>query len=216
MLQPRRTLMFLLALPMTGALAAAGFQPVDSITAAALSAVPGGQGEASVDPALRMPACPQPLQAHQATAGTVEVACPDGWRLYVPVRQRRSQTVVVLARGVAAGETVPAEALATEQRDAARIAGAALSDPAQAAGRIARRTLPAGTVLAPGDLAAPRLVRRGDTVALVSRAGGVEVRVAGRALGDAGADERVVVENLSTRKVVQGRVGPGGEVLVGR
>lgn len=58
MLQPRRTLMFLLALPMTGALAAAGFQPVDSITAAALSAVPGGQGEASVDPALRMPACP--------------------------------------------------------------------------------------------------------------------------------------------------------------
>ncbi|MFO7338525.1 flagellar basal body P-ring formation chaperone FlgA [Pseudoxanthomonas taiwanensis] len=216
MLQPRRTLMFLLALPMTGALAAAGFQPVDSITAAALSAVPGGQGEASVDPALRMPACPQPLQARQATAGTVEVACPDGWRLYVPVRQRRSQTVVVLARGVAAGETVPAEALATEQRDAARIAGAALSDPAQAAGRIARRTLPAGTVLAPGDLAAPRLVRRGDTVALVSRAGGVEVRVAGRALGDAGADERVAVENLSTRKVVQGRVGPGGEVLVGR
>lgn len=216
MLQPRRTLMFLLALPMTGALAAAGFQPVDSITAAALSAVPSGQGEASVDPALRMPACPQPLQARQATAGTVEVACPDGWRLYVPVRQRRSQTVVVLARGVAAGETVPAEALATEQRDAARIAGAALSDPAQAAGRIARRTLPAGTVLAPGDLAAPRLVRRGDTVALVSRAGGVEVRVAGRALGDAGADERVAVENLSTRKVVQGRVGPGGEVLVGR
>lgn len=216
MLQPRRMLMFLLALPMTGALAAAGFQPVDSITAAALSAVPGGQGEASVDPALRMPACPQPLQARQATAGTVEVACPDGWRLYVPVRQRRSQTVVVLARGVAAGETVPAEALATEQRDAARIAGAALSDPAQAAGRIARRTLPAGTVLAPGDLAAPRLVRRGDTVALVSRAGGVEVRVAGRALGDAGADERVAVENLSTRKVVQGRVGPGGEVLVGR
>lgn len=215
MLQPRRTLMFLLALPMTGALAAAGFQPVDSITAAALSAVPSGQGEASVDPALRMPACPQPLQARQATAGTVEVACPDGWRLYVPVRQRRSQTVVVLARGVAAGETVPAEALATEQRDAARIAGAALSDPAQAAGRIARRTLPAGTVLAPGDLAAPRLVRRGDTVALVSRAGGVEVRVAGRALGDAGADERVAVENLSTRKVVQGRVGPGGEVLVG-
>lgn len=216
MLQPRRTLMYLLALPMTGALAAAGFQPVDSITAAALSAVPGGQGEASVDPALRMPACPQPLQARQATAGTVEVACPDGWRLYVPVRQRRSQTVVVLARGVAAGETVPAEALATEQRDAARIAGAALSDPAQAAGRIARRTLPAGTVLAPGDLVAPRLVRRGDTVALVSRAGGVEVRVAGRALGDAGADERVAVENLSTRKVVQGRVGPGGEVLVGR
>jgi len=44
----------------------------------------------------------------------------------------------------------------------------------------------------------------------------VEVRVAGRALGDAGEDERVAVENLSSRRVLQGRVGPGGEVLVTR
>lgn len=213
---PRCALMFLLGLPMTVAHAAGGFQPVDSIVAAALSAVPGGEAEASLDPALRMPLCGQALQARQATAGTVEVACPDGWRLFVPVRQRRSQPVVVLARGVAAGQPVPADALATEQRDASRIAGAALSDPAQAAGRVARRTLPAGTVLSPGDLAAPRLVRRGDTVALVSRGGGVEVRVAGRALGDAGENERVAVENLSSRRILQGRVGPGGDVLVGR
>jgi len=208
--------MFMLALPVTVALAAGGFQPVESIRAAALEAVPGGQAEASLDPALRMPACDLPLQARQATAGTVEVACPEGWRLFVPVKVRRSQPVVVLARGVAAGEAIPADALAAETRDISRIAGAALSDPAQAAGQVARRTLPAGTVLSSGDLAAPRLVRRGDQVALVSRRGGVEVRVAGRALGDAGENERVSVENLSSRRVMQGRVGPGGDVLVTR
>lgn len=212
----RSTLMFMLALPMTVALAAGGFQPVESIRAAALEAVPGGQAEASLDPALRMPACDLPLQARQATAGTVEVACPEGWRLFVPVKVRRSQPVVVLARGVAAGEAISADALAAETRDISRIAGAALSDPAQAAGQVARRTLPAGTVLSSGDLAAPRLVRRGDQVALVSRRGGVEVRVAGRALGDAGENERVSVENLSSRRVMQGRVGPGGDVLVTR
>ena len=216
MLLMRSMLMFVLGLPMTVALAAGGFQPVESIRAAALGAVPGGQAEASLDPALRMPACTQPLQAQQATAGTVEVACPEGWRLFVPVKLRRSQPVLVLARGVAAGEPVPADALAVETRDASRIAGAALSDPAQAAGQVARRTLPAGTVLSAGDLAAPRLVRRGDQVALVSRRGGVEVRVSGRALGDAGENERVAVENLSSRRVLQGRVGPGGEVLVTR
>ncbi|WP_028917094.1 flagellar basal body P-ring formation chaperone FlgA [Pseudoxanthomonas sp. J35] len=213
-LPSRLALVFLLGLPIP-AVAGGGFQPVASIREAALSAVPGGQAEASLDPALRMPLCGRPLVARQASAGTVEVACPDGWRLFVPVRQRRSQAVVVLARGVAAGEPVAAEALATEQRDVSRIAGAALSDPAQAVGRVARRTLPAGTVLSASDLAAPRLVRRGDTVALVSRRGGVEVRVAGRALGDAGQDERVTVENLSSRKVLQGRVGAGGDVLVG-
>jgi flagella basal body P-ring formation protein FlgA len=213
---PRSLLMFLLVLPMTVAQAAGGFQPVESIRAAALGAVPDGQAEASLDPALRMPACGQALQAQQATAGTVEVSCPDGWRLFVPVKVRRSQAVLVLARGVAAGEAVAADALATETRDVSRIAGAVLADPAQAVGRVARRTLTAGTVLSAGDLVAPRLVRRGDQVALVSRRGGVEVRVAGRALGDAGEDERVAVENLSSRRVLQGRVGPGGEVLVTR
>ncbi|MES5815097.1 flagellar basal body P-ring formation chaperone FlgA [Pseudoxanthomonas sp. Soil82] len=209
-------LMFLLALPMTVALAATGFEPVESIRAAALQAVPGGQAEASLDPALRMPACGQALEARQATAGTVEVSCPQGWRLFVPVKVRRSQPVVVLVRGVAAGEAIPADAVATEARDTSRIAGAALADVSQAAGQVARRTLPAGTVLSAGDLAAPRLVRRGDAVALVSRRGGVEVRVSGRALGDAGENERVAVENLSTRRVLQGRVGPGGDVVVSR
>lgn len=216
MLLLRPMLMFVLALPMTVALAATGFEPVESIRAAALQAVPGGQAEASLDPALRMPACGQALEARQATAGTVEVSCPQGWRLFVPVKVRRSQPVVVLVRGVAAGEAIPADAVATEARDTSRIAGAALADVSQAAGQVARRTLPAGTVLSAGDLAAPRLVRRGDPVALVSRRGGVEVRVSGRALGDAGENERVAVENLSTRRVLQGRVGPGGDVVVSR
>jgi len=212
----RRALMFALCLPMSVALAVDGFQPVESIRAAALAAIPGGQAEANLDPALRMPACGQPLQGRQATAGTVEVSCPNGWRLFVPVRQRRSQSVLVLNRAVAAGEPIPADALAVETREAGRIAGAALTAPVEASGRVARRTLAAGTVLTASDLAAPRLVRRGDQVALVAERGGVTVRVAGRALGDAGENERVSVENLSSRKVVQGRVGPGGEVWVTR
>ncbi|WP_374013936.1 flagellar basal body P-ring formation chaperone FlgA [Pseudoxanthomonas koreensis] len=214
MILSRCALMFLLALPMTMALAGNGFQPVESIRNAALGAVAGGQAEVNLDPALRMPVCGQPLQAQQASAGTVEVSCPGGWRLYVPVKLRRSQPVLVLARGVAAGEPLVAEALVVETRDASRIAGAALADPAQAVGQVARRVLTAGTVLTAADLVAPRLVRRGDQVALVSRRGGVEVRVAGRALGDAGENERVAVENLSSRRVLQGRVGPGGDVLV--
>ena len=32
----------------------------------------------------------------------------------------------------------------------------------------------------------------------------------------AGENERVAVENLSTRRVLQGRVGPGGDVVVSR
>lgn len=199
------------------AVMAADFQPVDTIKAAALGALPvGADAEATLDPALRLPRCGAALVARVQGSNSVEVGCPDGWRLFVPVRVRRSQTVLVLSRGIAPGETITADAFVPETRDASRIVGAAVADPAQAVGRVARRMLSAGAVLSATDLVAQRLIRRGDNVALVSRRGGVEVRVVGRALGDAGESERVTVENLSSRRVVQGVVGPGGDVWVSR
>ncbi len=214
-----RLILILLAVA-PGVALADGFQPVESIRAAALSAlgVDAADAETTLDPGLRMPACPVPLQAQPGNGSTVEVGCPQaaGWRLFVPVKVRRSQNVLVLTRGLAAGETLDMADITIERRDAARIVGAVLADPADALGRSARRVLPAGTVLAANDLVAQRLVRRGDTVALVSRRDGLEVRMSGRALGDAGQNERVSVENSSSRKVVQGVVDGSGAVVVSR
>ncbi|MEN5209800.1 flagellar basal body P-ring formation chaperone FlgA [Stenotrophomonas terrae] len=198
---------------------AAAFQPVDTIRAAALATLAAGEsGEAQVDANLRLPACTQPLQAKATANTTVEVACPQagGWRLFVPVKVRREQQVLVLSRGVAAGEVLAAADISSVKRDTARLAGAVLLKPEAAVGRVARRALSAGSLLSATDLVAPRTVRRGDNVALVSRRGGVEVRMAGRALGDAGEGERVSVENLSSRRVMQGTATPGGDVLVSR
>ena len=216
-MRPFALMCLLLAAP---ACAWAGqFQSVASIRAAALSTLdPAVQGEATLDANLRLPACPASLQARATGNRTVEVGCPQpgGWKLFVPVAVRNEQSVLMLARGVAAGETLGPADITTVRRDTARMAGAVLSDPQLAVGRVARRALGAGTVLGAGDLVAPRIIRRGDSVALVSRRGGVEVRVAGKALGDAGQDERVSVENLSSRRVVQGTVIAGGDVLVSR
>ncbi len=198
---------------------AADWQPVASIRAAALSSLPtGSEGEAQVADALRLPRCGGALQVQPTANTTVEVSCPDagGWRLFVPVKVRRNQTVLVLARGIAAGETLTAADISTAQRDAARIAGAVLADPNAAIGRIARRPLQAGTLLSSNDLVTQRLIKRGDNVALVSRRGSVEVRIAGRAMGDAGENERISVENLSSRRIVQGTVDARGDVIVAR
>lgn len=214
-----RLFLLLIASLLPAMASAAAFQPVESIRAAALATLAAGEaGEAGVDAGLRMPACSQPLLAQTTANTTVEVSCPDagGWRLFVPVKVRREQAVLVLTRGVAAGETLAAADISTVRRDTARIAGAVLSAPEAAIGRVARRTLTAGSLLSSNDLVAQRIVRRGDTVALVSRRGGVEVRMAGRALGDAGAGERVSVESQSSRRVIQGVATSDGDVLVSR
>lgn len=198
------------------------FQSPDTIRQTAMAAVPGAglagvEVEAVVDPALRMPGCTEALRGQPATAGTVEVICPGamGWRLYVPVKVRRQQEVLVLQRALAPGETLGAGNVALETRDVARLAGA-LTDASSIAGFSLRRPLAAGAVLTSADVLSPRLVRRGDSVTVVARTGGIEVRAQGRAMADAGVGDRLSVENLSSRRMLQGVVLAGGEVEVGR
>ena len=194
------------------------FQPLDTIRHAALGALaPGAQDEAALDPAQRLPRGAAPLAARPNGAASVEVSCAaPAWRLFVPVSVRRSQSVLVLTRNLGPGEAVGAGDFTVQARDATRLVSGVIADPAQAVGRVARRPLLAGSVLSSADVASAVRIRNGDSVDLVSRSGGIEVRVAGRALGSAGENERLNVENLSSRKIVQGVVDASGAVLVNR
>ena len=71
-----------------------------------------------------------------------------------------------------------------------------------------------GAVLFPALLAPARLVKRGQSVVIVGISGGFQVRAQGKALADAAAGDSVAVENLSSRRVVQGLVQPDGTVRV--
>lgn len=218
----RRSLMSLLLVLATAVpwgTRAAGYTPTAAIVRAAESALGGAgmQVRASVDPALRMPACGQPLTATALGPRMAEVRCPDapGWRLTVPARVRREADVVVLTAPVRAGRVIDAAQLAVQRRDLAGGSGVGMADPSQVAGRIARRPLPAGAVVSAGDLAdGAGALMRGDPVVLVSRAGGIEVRVGGRALGAALPGAVVAVENLASRRIVRGRVVGEGVVEV--
>lgn len=223
-MQPMRALTMLLLLltllPFTAAAVHAGdFQPLDDIRRAAISAVAvdaDGSADVTLDANLQMPKCAAPLTARGGPRGVAEVACsePTAWKLYVPVRVQRSQTVVVLVRSVGAGQAITEEAISVERRDSAAIVGGAVASAAQAVGRVAVRTLVAGNPLMATDLVEPRVVHRGEAVTLVARAGAIDARAPGKALGDAGLNERINVENASSHRIVQGIVRSSGEIEV--
>lgn len=203
----------LLAAP---ACAAPALEPLARIAAIAEAALDAGQGaQATVDPGVRLARCLQVPQARVVRAGTVEVACgTPAWKLYVPVRVANQRRVLVLRQPVAAGQVLAAGDLELVERDLARVAQGVLVDPEAAVGRVARRHLQAGSLLTTADLQAGKVVRRGDTVDLVTRRGTVEIRVQARATRDAAVGDTLQVENLSTRRVVQGTVAPDGTVIV--
>lgn len=201
-----------------GLRAAPGVEDPETIRNAALEALGlvGTPSRAMVDPALRLDPCLTPLQATPTGPRTVKVRCADapGWKLYVPVRVVKEADVVVLTRPVPAGQAITAEHVAVRRRGMGN--DVAYKDPSAVIGMTAVQGLAPGTPLNDDVLAHGPLLQRGDPVVLVARAGGIEVRMAGRALGRAAPGGAVSVENLGSRRIVRGRLIGDGMVEVGQ
>ncbi|HUD92386.1 flagellar basal body P-ring formation chaperone FlgA [Sphingobium sp.] len=83
-----------------------------------------------------------------------------------------------------------------------------------AAGREATRRLSAGNVVRASDIAAPRIVHRGEAVTIALVSGALRITAGGRALGDAGKGEPVRVINLSTNRTIDAVADKPGQVRV--
>ena len=193
--------------------------PLPAIRAAAVAAAPFAIGEAQLDPRIRVAPCPSPLRTGIVSANgqqaTVRVICDaPAWQLYVPVRAVGATTVLVLKRPLAAGERISADDLTSQARDRSVLGYGALSDPAQVLERQARRALPAGRILLPGDIIAPPLIRRGDAVTLFIDQGPIHIRMPGVALADGGQGSRIAVRNTRSGRRVEGIVRDAGRVEV--
>jgi flagella basal body P-ring formation protein FlgA len=69
-------------------------------------------------------------------------------------------------------------------------------------------------VPADNDFSAGPPLQRGDPVVLLTRIGGIEVRMAGRALGTTHQGGMVSAENVDSHRVVRGRLSSPGVVEV--
>jgi flagellar basal body P-ring formation protein FlgA len=196
----------------TVAIAAAAEQAVRTHLAAVDGEI-GVKAEA-LDPRLRLAACEQPLRAELPAAAretarlTVAVHCAGSkpWRLHVPVRVSVTRTLVVTATPLPRGKVLTAGDVILAQREVGAAPGGYLTSVDAAVGRVLRRQAAAGVVLAPGLLEAPLLVRRGEPVILQARSGGIAVQMAGVARADGALGDKISVENVSSKKILQGIV----------
>ena len=168
-----------------------------------------------LDSRLRLAHCPAKDLSASLPAGmslqarsTVGVTCSGAshWTIYVPVAVESKIKVLVLTRAANRDDRLTAADVTVEARKTAGPGNAYLTQSAELAGRAVRRPLAAGTALSVDMFTADLVVRRGQTVTLVSSGGAVEVRASGRAMADGAAGARIEVQNLSSLHMVQGVV----------
>ncbi|MBI5042216.1 MAG: flagellar basal body P-ring formation protein FlgA [Gammaproteobacteria bacterium] len=175
-----------------------------------------------LDPRLRLAHCAQPLQASQPSGArlaghtSVAVRCPDmaDWTVYVTAEIKVFGPALVTARSLARGVALASADVNTVETELTNLGHGHLESLEEIQGMATLRALPAGTVLTPSMLKAPRIIRRGDRVTLVSSQGPVQVEMQGEAVNDGARGDRVRVRALSSQRVVEGWVVSASVVKV--
>lgn len=176
----------------------------------------------ALDPRLRLAACDRPLEgflppgARLAGNTSVGVACPgaQAWKLYVQAYVAVFRTVAVAAEYLPAGTELGAHNVRLEEREVTAAGYGHVGDLEQVRGKVVKQPLQEGRIVPPQALAKARLIRRGESVVILSKSGHVEVRMSGSALSDGAAGDRIKVKNEKSRRIVEGRVEAPGLVMV--
>jgi flagella basal body P-ring formation protein FlgA len=200
---------------------------IRAVAEAAVRARTAGMGQVFVradalDPRLRLPECPAPLVAGLSGVAGLRAQVPVGvrcsgarpWSIYLVVRIE-SEVPVLVARRALPRDAVPRmQDFTVETRRVAGLSAQFAGDAAALDGRRLRRPVGAGEALAIDALAVAPVVRRGEQVTLLARAGAMEIRVAAVALSDGRPDEHIRVQNPATQRVIIGVVRAAGLVEV--
>jgi len=118
--------------------------------------------------------------------------------------------VVVAARSIDRGESLSEDAVVVERREVTMMLGKYFSSLAQTNGMRARMRIGLGRPLSGHFVEAIPLVERGDMVRIRASIGGIVATTTGIARDSGAKGDRIVVQNATSREMLQAEVvGPG-------
>jgi flagella basal body P-ring formation protein FlgA len=120
----------------------------------------------------------------------------------------------VPTRALARGEIIKAGDIVIERRPKSEFVSEPPVQPAEIAGRAARRAVRAGQPLRAADLMKAELVQRNDTVTLHYEVPGIVLSMRGKALESGAEGDMVSVLNIQSKRTIQGVITAPGHVTV--
>lgn len=166
------------------------------------------------------PDCTHPPHSRWNSAqrsGNVSIAIScnkPAWRIYVSGTIEGELPVVASKRDLQSGETLTPDDLHIQWLSARQVRQQHLTRIEDTLGATTRQYIPANTPLSSNQIRPAQLVTKGNRVRILAINGGIQIEMAGTALESGEKDKQIRVQNLSSGKVIKGKVIAADTILV--
>jgi flagella basal body P-ring formation protein FlgA len=177
---------------------------------------------ATLDRRLRLAKCSKPLEAFKSPntknygRTTIGVRCngEKSWKLYVSVNIQIIKPIVTLKNSVNRNSILQTSDLVLEEKDISTLHRGFYTQVNKLVGKHLKNSLKAGAVLTPGHVKNPLAVKKGAIVMILADAAGIKVHMKGKALKSGSPGEWIPVQNLSSKRQIEGRILRAGVIQV--
>lgn len=175
-----------------------------------------------LDPRLKLRQCQLPLESFLPPGAglsgntTVGIRCGDHkpWSLYVSAKITKYADVYVSTRYLPRGTRLKKSDITLKRNNISNTSIGYITNINHIVGKILRRPLPHNKIVPPNALDAPMLVKRGQKVTIIAQNTGIQVHMKGKALKNGSEGDLIRVQNLSSKRIIEGRVMSAGVVGV--
>lgn len=172
-----------------------------------------------LDKRIRIKECSQKLEANLSGATinrsrvTIRLRCPDtpGWHIYLTARVAEKTKVIVASQSLPSGTLISQSHLVLQLKDKSKLRGYTFQDPSIIIGARTNRFISAGQVVTTQYVCS---VCEGDSVTIVAKVGGLQVKTTGIAKENGSLGDTITVLNRSSNRVIQAKVTAIGIVTI--
>ncbi len=175
-----------------------------------------------LDPRLRLRQCKLPLEpffppgANLSGNTSIGIRCEDNkpWSLYVSAKIIKYADIYVSTRYLPRGAQLKQDDFILERHNVSSHSTGYITDINAIEGKVLRRPLRHNIVIPPNALHDPMLIKRGEKVTILAQNMGIKVHMKGKALKNGSEGEVIRVQNLSSKRIIEGKVLSAGVVGV--
>lgn len=146
---------------------------------------------------------------------TFRVRCPSPyWQLFITAEIKLFGSAVISQKSLHRKNKLQLNELALSEVELTNIRSAYFTNPADVAGSIIKRSIPAGTVITANMLTPPKTILKGNALIIEANRSGVSIRTSGTALQDGSVGDQIKARNDRSGRVVKGVIIEPGLIRV--